>query len=79
MYISNGSTKIFVVIPNNMGDGLSVVRIIDVQVGARNPMFNEIEIAGDYIYANSYTTNLIYKFSKLDGSLAKIYDLTPLA
>lgn len=42
-------------------------------------MFNEIELVGDYIYANAYTTNDIYKFSKLDGTLVKIYNFANLA
>ncbi|TNV76972.1 hypothetical protein FGO68_gene15201 [Halteria grandinella] len=77
IYISNGSTKVYVVVPNSTG--LSIQRVISANVGYRTPMFNEIELVGDYIYANAYTTNDIYKFSKIDGTLVKIYNFADLA
>lgn len=79
LYISNGSSKIYVCAPNAAGTGLDIIKIITVKVGSRTPMFNEIEMAEDYILANAYLSNDIYKFSKVDGKLVKIYTLTNLA
>jgi glutamine cyclotransferase len=79
MYISNGSNNIYVVEPKADGSGLNIVRVINVKVGDRRVYFNEIEmVENQYIYANNFLTDEIYKFRKDDGTLIKIWNVEDL-
>ena len=79
MYISNGSNIIYVVEPNQDGTALNIVRNINVDVGSRSVYFNEIEMVEDeYIYANNFLTDEIFKFRKDNGTLIKVWNVEEL-
>ena len=79
MYISNGSNIIYVVEPNQDGTALNIVRKINVDVGSRSVYFNEIEMVEDeYIYANNFLTDEIFKFRKDNGTLIKVWNVEEL-
>ena len=79
IYISNGSNNIYVVEPKADGSGLNIVRVINVDVHGRSVYFNEIEmVENEYIYANNFLTDEIYKFRKDNGTLIKIWNVEEL-
>ena len=79
MYISNGSKTIFVVEPTADGSALNIVRTITVNVNSNNVYFNEIEMVDNqYIYANNFLSDEIYKFRKDDGTLIKVWNVEEL-
>jgi len=51
-----------------------------VDVGNRNVYFNELEMVDEeYIYANSFLSDDIYKFRVDNGTLVKIWNLAELS
>ncbi|CDW87324.1 glutamine cyclotransferase [Stylonychia lemnae] len=77
LYISEGSNKIFAV--QIVNGQLKVMKTIIVtqQIG-QNLDINELELVGNYIYANNYQTNNILKIDKNSGSLMKTFDMSQL-
>jgi len=69
LYISNGSTTIFICVPSPDGTTLNIVRTITMDKPSQTTIrFNEIEMRDNSaIYANDYLTNQIFKISKNDG------------
>jgi glutamine cyclotransferase len=68
LYISNGSSTIFIVDPFSF----TVVGSINVRDSYGNQIvyLNELEMVNDtYIYANKFTTNYIYKIEKSTGKV----------
>jgi glutaminyl-peptide cyclotransferase len=79
LYVSNGSTTIYLCVPNPTLTGLDVVKTITVDTQGRWPHFNELEMVDSkYIYANAFLTSDIYKFSKTDGKLISIWNMKDL-
>jgi glutamine cyclotransferase len=74
---TDGSSNIFVLDCHN---DLKVKRKISVRdaSGEFITSLNELKYAKDYIWANRYTRNTIYKIDPKEGAVVKVYDMTPL-
>ncbi len=54
------------------------VRVNDVQTGRYIEYINELELVGNYIYANVLPLNVIIKIEKDTGKVVKKWDLSSL-
>ena len=66
MYLSEGSDKIYVV-----DEKFNIIRTLEVKDSEKHfSSLNELELVGNYIYANVFQTNNIVKIDKNDGNVA---------
>ena len=74
MYASDGTDKIF-----KIDENFKIIDTIPVTFsGQEIDNINELELVGDYIYANVWLTNFIVKIETATGVIATVYDMSEL-
>lgn len=76
LYASDGTSKIFKINPEDF----SVIEVFKVRDQNDNSIhfINELELVGDFIFANVLPQNIILKIDKSSGKVDKIYDFSDL-
>lgn len=76
LYSSDGTHNIYKIDP----DTFTVVDSIQVTdtYGNQLEYINELEMVGNYIYANVLPSNVIFKIDKVTGEIVKKYDMGDL-
>ena len=78
-FATDGSANIFVLKIDNKSNELKVIKIINVNMNSR-PIYNlnELIYDGNYIYANVYFQDSIFKINPRNGQVMNVYDMNPL-
>jgi len=66
IYISDGSSTLYLVDLASY-KVLSKVTVLDINGKTKVSKLNELEMVGEYIYANTWMSNNIYKIAKSTG------------
>ena len=76
LYATDGTDKLFKINPVDFSI-VSSVQVTD-QHGKAIKYINELELVGDYVYANVLPLNIIIKIDKNTGIVSKTWDMKKL-